>query len=384
MSDPDPQTRFPGLLAVQQRVLPAYRRPFFETLAGRCRQGLALFAGEPLAREAIPSAGRLAGADLTRGRNQHFFHPRHPLYLCRQPGLLDWLAACDPTALIVEANPRYPSTPAAIGWMRARRRPVLGWGLGAPPLSGPLSGLRHRARHNLLASLDGIIAYSRRGAQEYANLGILPASRVFTAENAVSPPPDPPPPLRDRQPGQPIRLLFVGRLQARKNLALLFRACAMLGQDLRPILTIVGDGPARAEFERAAQIHFPETRFLGALDGEALANAFRHADLFVLPGTGGLAVQEAMSHALPVIVAQGDGTQDDLVRSQNGWLVEAGSLVALVAALQAALVDPPRLVKMGLESFRIVREEINIERMADKMVAAVNQTASLGASKARP
>ena len=41
---------------------------------------------------------------------------------------------------------------------------------------------------------------------------------------------------------------------------------------------------------------------------------FAGADLFVLPGTGGLAVQEAMSYALPVIVAKGDGTQEDLVR----------------------------------------------------------------------
>ena len=28
-----------------------------------------------------------------------------------------------------------------------------------------------------------------------------------------------------------------------------------------------------------------------------------------------------MSHGLPVIVAQGDGTQDDLVREENGWQI---------------------------------------------------------------
>jgi glycosyltransferase involved in cell wall biosynthesis len=364
---------FEGRLALQQRVLPGYRARFFEALGSRCRAGLALFAGQPLAQEAIPPAERLTGVDLTWGQNQHFFHPRHSLYLCRQSGLLDWLEAADPAALIVEANPRYLSTPAAIRWMRERRRLVLGWGLGAPSLSGPLQRLRDKARRNLLASLDGIIAYSRRGAQEYAGLEILPPSRIFSAENAVSPPPDQPPPARKRQPGQLIRLLFVGRLQARKNLQLLFQACAMLDQSLRPSLTIVGDGPARGDFERTARASVPDTHFLGALHGEALADAFRQADLFVLPGTGGLAVQEAMSHALPVIVARGDGTQEDLVRPDNGWLVEADSLEALTAALQMALADPDRLGKMGLESYRIVREEINIERMADKMVAALNE-----------
>ncbi len=49
--------------------------------------------------------------------------------------------------------------------------------------------------------------------------------------------------------------------------------------------------------------------------GRNLDSYFSSADLFVLPGTGGLAVQEAMSHGLPVIMGQGDGTNDDLVRA---------------------------------------------------------------------
>ncbi|MEK6587597.1 MAG: hypothetical protein AABY97_01990, partial [Chloroflexota bacterium] len=55
---------FAGRLAVQQRVLPAYRVPFFDQLARHCEGGLSLFAGEPRAREAILPATRLEVAHL--------------------------------------------------------------------------------------------------------------------------------------------------------------------------------------------------------------------------------------------------------------------------------------------------------------------------------
>ena len=85
-----------------------------------------------------------------------------------------------------------------------------------------------------------------------------------------------------------------------------------------------------------------------------------------------------MSHGLPVIVAQGDGTQDDLVRAGNGWQVPPDDFEALLAALKQALSDIPRLRRMGAESYRIVAEEINLERMVEAFVEALN-----GSSAAR-
>jgi glycosyltransferase involved in cell wall biosynthesis len=78
-----------------------------------------------------------------------------------------------------------------------------------------------------------------------------------------------------------------------------------------------------------------------------------------------------MAHGLPVMVAQGDGTQDDLVRPENGWQLPPGDLGALTAALHAALSDLPRLRDMGAESYRIVAEEINLEAMVAAFVEAL-------------
>ncbi len=96
------------------------------------------------------------------------------------------------------------------------------------------------------------------------------------------------------------------------------------------------------------------------------------ADLFVLPGTGGLAVQQAMSFGLPVIVAQGDGTQDDLVRPSNGWTIPPNDLAALQSSLNTALDDVISLRKKGAESYRIVSQEINLERMVSVFMQAIN------------
>ncbi|HLF88176.1 MAG TPA: glycosyltransferase family 4 protein, partial [Anaerolineales bacterium] len=173
-------------------------------------------------------------------------------------------------------------------------------------------------------------------------------------------------------------LLFVGRLQTRKRLDLLFRACAELAHEIQPRLVIVGDGPAREEFQTLAAQIYPHAEFTGARHGPELVPYFTAADLFVLPGTGGLAVQEAMSYGLPVIVARGDGTQNALVRPTNGWLVPPDDLPELRTALENALVAPARLRQMGAESYRIVSAEINLENMVAVFIQALQAVSPTG------
>ena len=145
---------------------------------------MSLFAGLPRAEESIVS-GKLQIANYTQAENIHLL--KGSLYFCYQRGLMNWLADWNPDALIVEANPRYLSTPPAIKWMRERGRPILGWGLGAPPPSGSPHFLRKWGETwgAFLNRFDGLIAYSQRGADEYAAYGI-PREKVFVAHNAVS------------------------------------------------------------------------------------------------------------------------------------------------------------------------------------------------------
>jgi len=373
---------FAGRLGLVQRVFPTYRAPFFDALAASCAGGMSLFAGQPRADESIAVTNALRITHYAFAQNLHIFSPSSSFYFCYQRGLANWLNDWNPDVLIIEANFRYLSTPAAVGWMRQRQRPVIGWGLGAPLDRGPLSGFRQR----FLRQFDAMIAYSRRGAEQYAACGI-PAERIFVAPNAVAPAPTHSLPTRADSFGvdsfgvgllSPL-VLFVGRLQTRKRIPALLKACSEMPAQLQPRLVVVGDGPELNNLRILAQSLYPSTEFVGAKHGPDLAPYFLSADLFVLPGTGGLAVQEAMSYGLPVIVAQGDGTQDDLVypvnngvRSANGWQIPPGDDAALTAALREALSDVSRLRAMGAESYRIVSEEINLEKMVGVFMEALN------------
>ena len=365
--------RFPGKLALQQRVLPTYRVPFFDLLASACDGGLSLFTGLPRAIEGITTANQLRSTQYVIGRNIHLFGGS--LYLCYQKGLMDWLKEWNPDALIMEANPRYLSTPSAVRWMHKKNKPAIGWGLGAPASnraersgSGDEAGRGAGVRARFINQFDAMISYSQRGAEEYAALG-FPRAKIFVAHNSVAMPPDSSLPERPSTFDLRPVILFVGRLQARKRLDSLLRACAEI-QNIR--LVIIGDGPERAALESLAKEIYPSAEFVGSKHGAEIKAHFTEADLFVLPGTGGLAVQEAMSHGLPVIVAQGDGTQDDLVRKENGWQIPPDDFDALVATMKDALSDAARLRRMGEESYRIVKEEINIEKMAEAFVTALN------------
>ena len=354
--------RFHGKLALQQRVLPNYRTPFFDLLASACDGGMSLFTGLPRPVEGITTTDKLQVANYTRGRNVHLFGGS--FYLCYQQGLTDWLKEMNPDALIVEANPRYLSTPAVVRWMHEQNRPVIGWGLGSPAATG----LRRKRRARFVNQFDAMISYSQRGADEYVALG-FPREKIFVAYNSVSPAPSQPLPSRPSSFSLQPTVLFVGRLQARKRIDYLLRACAET-KNIR--LVIVGDGPERAALESLAKEIYPSAEFMGAKYGAELEPYFEAADLFVLPGTGGLAVQEAMSYGLPIIVAQGDGTQDDLVRKGNGWQIPPDDFQALISTMKDALSDVARLRRMGEESYRIVKEEINTGKMVETFVFALN------------
>ncbi len=352
---------FNGRLAVQQRVLPTYRASFFDLLADSCKGGLSLLSGLPRAEESIAVAKILEVAKYQAGKNIHLFGGA--LYFCYQQGLINWLESWNPEVLIVEANPRYLATPAAVKWMHARGRKVIGWGLGAP-----VKNIFLKSRWASFANqFDALISYSQRGADEYAELGIA-REKIFVAHNSVSRAPTHVQSQKSQVTNSTI--LFVGRLQERKRVDSLLRACAEM--EAKPRLIIVGDGPEREKLKSLAEQFYPSAEFIGAKHGTELKPYFEEADLFVLPGTGGLAVQEAMSYGLPIIVAKGDGTQDDLVRAGNGWQIPTDDYGALVTTMKAALSDSAQLRKMGAESFRIVKDEINLEKMVAVFISAAN------------
>ncbi|MCP3465068.1 glycosyltransferase family 1 protein [Bradyrhizobium sp. CCGUVB23] len=127
--------------------------------------------------------------------------------------------------------------------------------------------------------------------------------------------------------------LCVGRVAVEKNLE------AFLDLDLPGTKVIVGDGPARAGLEQA----YPQAIFLGEKHGEALAEIYAAADVFVFPSrtdTFGLVLLEALASGLPVAAFPVNGPRDVIGDAPVGVLDEdlrSACLVALDISRQACV-----------------------------------------------
>ncbi len=107
--------------------------------------------------------------------------------------------------------------------------------------------------------------------------------------------------------------LCVGRVAVEKNIE------AFLSLDLPGSKVVVGDGPAFARLSEA----YPDTRFLGRLPIEALAEAYSSADVFVFPSltdTFGNVILEALASGLPVAAFPVTGPKDILTDPNVGRL----------------------------------------------------------------
>jgi glycosyltransferase involved in cell wall biosynthesis len=127
--------------------------------------------------------------------------------------------------------------------------------------------------------------------------------------------------------------LCVGRVAVEKNLE------AFLALDLPGTKVIVGDGPERAALTRK----YPQAVFPGAKQGEALAQAYAAADVFVFPSktdTFGLVLLEALASGLPVAAFPVTGPRDVIGTAPVGALnddLRAACLAALEISPQACL-----------------------------------------------
>ena len=109
--------------------------------------------------------------------------------------------------------------------------------------------------------------------------------------------------------------LCVGRVAVEKNLS------ALLDLKLPGSTVIVGDGPARVSLQR----QYPNAHFLGSRSGEALAQTYASADVFVFPSrtdTFGIVLIEALASGLPVAAYPVAGPLDVIGESSAGVLSE--------------------------------------------------------------
>lgn len=154
-------------------------------------------------------------------------------------------------------------------------------------------------------------------------------------------------------------IVFAGKLEEKKRPLDLLAAFERLGPEAGVSLLFVGAGHLEGEL-RARAAHVSHVRFATFQNQSEMPRTYAAADLFVLPSYGGgetwgLAVNEALCLARPVVVSDHVGCAEDLVEpGRNGLVFPAGNVDALTNALREALSDRERLVRWGEEGREIV------------------------------
>lgn len=183
------------------------------------------------------------------------------------------------------------------------------------------------------------------------------------------------------------RLLHIGRLVKWKRVDLLIEAFARtLTQYPDAELVIVGNGPELDNLKnQAASLGLPLrskeengvdgrgcVRFIGAVyDPKELGAYMNEATVYVLAGMGGLSINDAMTYALPVVCSVCDSTERDLVTDgRNGLFFRDGDADSLTEKILQLLASPQECRRMGQESERIIREQINIDTVSERYLKA--------------
>lgn len=241
------------------------------------------------------------------------------------------------------------------------------------------SRLTLRLRRDRYRRIDAHVNYIDEGRDIYRSYGVS-ADKVFVTRNS---------PDTDRmlkvelglsQMGKipqrsPMRVLHVGRLVLQKRVDLLLTAFRDVVACLpQAELLVVGDGPEAATFRGLAETLgiAKNVIFAGPVyDPYELAIHFLSSSVFVLPGLGGLSINEAMFYGLAVICSGGDGTERFLVREEwNGTFFHEGEVEGLTHAMVALLSDQKRLAEMGRRSREIIDREVNIQTVVREYARA--------------
>jgi glycosyltransferase involved in cell wall biosynthesis len=154
--------------------------------------------------------------------------------------------------------------------------------------------------------------------------------------------------------------VVVARLTAQKRISLAIETTAFLascGHDLP--LTIVGDGPERANLERQVERLgiAPFVRFAGAVQPGEVPAFLERADLMLFPAREegfGLAAAEALMAGVPVVACWDGGGLLDVVPETGAGRLTLPSAEALSDATLDLLQDPDRfeLARLVGESWR--------------------------------
>ncbi len=199
-----------------------------------------------------------------------------------------------------------------------------------------------------------------------ANLVRFPPFIDLSAYPAVPPP---------RKSHQKIELVAVAMMRGGVKLdsyRYLAQALTRL-LDLDWRITLVGDGPQRAQVEQAfSALPQNNVRFAGILDSADVRRTLAQSDLYLWPGFGeayGIAYLEAQACGLPVVALNSGGIESVVTDGQTGFLVEPQDMEAFCAHIRQICVDHEFRHRLGLAAHAFIHRERGLDQASRRLSA---------------
>ena len=362
--------------------LPAYRRDFFNLLNKSLEEKghtLKVLYGNEAKNESLQVRENL-GFDASPFNIRSVLN-RGPIHITRFIGLIDQFEAEKPDICISQFHVAVLTNWSLLRYMRKKRIPYIVWDCNylKPELGGKAVKLRTALLKKVYKGAAGFLTYGTKFKDYLQEIGrnpedIIVAQNTINVERILESRSSK---CNNRDYNHPLHILYVGVVNNRKNVELAIEAVTQLIKDGKDIhFDIVGGGDS---FDSCQSL----IKQLGMIDrivmhgpkhGKESQVFFESADLFLLPGTGGLAINEAMAYALPIIATEGDGTIVDLIDG-NGYLLENYGDVNEIreAILKFVNLSPEEKQRMAKRSEEIVTQKALLRNLVERHIESIEK-----------
>lgn len=185
-----------------------------------------------------------------------------------------------------------------------------------------------------------------------------------------------------RSPDRCPLVLFMSRIDRKKGLDLLFPALEkILAEGIEFHFVLAGANPQDSQYERQIRDRLEtsplstHTTMTGFVFGEVKRSLLQQADLFVLPSyyeNFGIAVAEAMTAGVPVVISDQVDLWTDVQQAHGGW-VSTCQVDALTAVLRSALTNTEARQQRGDRAQQWAIQHYGWAAIAQQLIVAYEQ-----------
>jgi glycosyltransferase involved in cell wall biosynthesis len=167
---------------------------------------------------------------------------------------------------------------------------------------------------------------------------------------------------------------FIGTITKEKNLTMLLQAVRLFNAHFKDtiVLHVIGDGDYMPLLkENILSLNLEQQVVLHGRINSGASTILSQCKVMVLPGLGGLAICEAMLNRMAVITGIADGTENDLVSENNGFIIKNIDDKKIAEKLLIFYQDNALLERFRNESFNLITGKFHFDNYYQNFSDAV-------------